>query len=103
MYIKLHLMYLRMMNKCLEKIANFSSLFLCTFSEKIMLTTVCGNVNMNRKSTLYSDLTDNGTQNIEKNERRETKVIKVVKKDGTKEDFNVQRLWWRLISQHTVH
>ena len=56
-----------------------------------MLTTVCGNVNMNKhRNTLYSDLTDNGTQNIEKNERRETKVIKVVKKDGTKEDFNVQ-------------
>ena len=50
-----------------------------------MLTIVCGNVNMNRhRNTLYSDLANNGTQNIEKNERRETKVIKVVKKDGKK-------------------
>ena len=45
-----------------------------------------------KKSTLNTKI-----ENIEKNERRETKVIKVVKKDGTKEVFDRQKLLAGLI------
>ena len=57
-------MCLKMMNRNLEKIANFSSLFLCIFPSKIVLTIVYSGANINSTEIQYIVINGKGKHKI---------------------------------------